>query len=368
MENRTLNIISFDVPSPPDYGGVIDVYYKIKALKAAGIKIILHAFSKGRNVDHNLESICEEIFIYKRKEGLSSVLSTIPYIVKSRSDKDLINNLNKNPYPILFEGLHSCYLLNHPSLSSRKKIVRMHNIEPHYYWNLFKSAKDLKEKIFFYTESAKLYVFEKNLAAADYILTISKQENEYYKKVFPSKKLITVNPFSDFNFRCKPGVGKYLLYHGNLSVPENIRSIEYLLPNLTEISFPLIITGKDPTDQFKKFCSKFPFAELIPDPDQETLYRLIENAHIHLLYSVPGTGVKLKLINSLLWGRHCLSDALTAQQTGIPEALEISDGDISKKISELMTIPFTEEMINKRKDLMKDLDPEIGAAKILKLL
>ena len=27
-----LNIVSFDVPYPPDYGGVIDVFYKIKEL------------------------------------------------------------------------------------------------------------------------------------------------------------------------------------------------------------------------------------------------------------------------------------------------------------------------------------------------
>ena len=34
-----LNVVSFDIPYPPDYGGVIDIYYKIKALNSAGIKI-----------------------------------------------------------------------------------------------------------------------------------------------------------------------------------------------------------------------------------------------------------------------------------------------------------------------------------------
>ncbi len=32
MVEQHLHIISFDVPAPPDYGGVIDVYYKAKAL------------------------------------------------------------------------------------------------------------------------------------------------------------------------------------------------------------------------------------------------------------------------------------------------------------------------------------------------
>ena len=33
---KEVEIISFDVPYPPNYGGVIDVYYKLKALKKAG--------------------------------------------------------------------------------------------------------------------------------------------------------------------------------------------------------------------------------------------------------------------------------------------------------------------------------------------
>ncbi|MCX6283192.1 MAG: mannosyltransferase, partial [Bacteroidetes bacterium] len=39
-----LHIVSFDIPYPPDYGGVIDVYYKIKTLSEAGVKIHLHCF------------------------------------------------------------------------------------------------------------------------------------------------------------------------------------------------------------------------------------------------------------------------------------------------------------------------------------
>ncbi len=37
-----LHIIAFDIPFPPDYGGVIDVYYKIKTLSEAGVRIHLH--------------------------------------------------------------------------------------------------------------------------------------------------------------------------------------------------------------------------------------------------------------------------------------------------------------------------------------
>ena len=57
-----LHIVSFDVPFPPNYGGVIDVFYKIKALHKLGVKIILHTFDYGRGKPTELNNYCEEIF------------------------------------------------------------------------------------------------------------------------------------------------------------------------------------------------------------------------------------------------------------------------------------------------------------------
>ncbi len=44
MPDKHLHIISFDIPYPPNYGGVIDVYFKIRTLHELGIKIHLHCF------------------------------------------------------------------------------------------------------------------------------------------------------------------------------------------------------------------------------------------------------------------------------------------------------------------------------------
>ena len=40
--DKYLNIVSFNIPYPANYGGVIDVYYKLEALRACGVKLILH--------------------------------------------------------------------------------------------------------------------------------------------------------------------------------------------------------------------------------------------------------------------------------------------------------------------------------------
>ncbi|HET8963521.1 MAG TPA: mannosyltransferase, partial [Chitinophagales bacterium] len=134
----SLHIISFNVPYPPDYGGVIDVYYKIKALHAAGVKIHLHTFIYGRKESIELESLCTSVKYYKRKPMWQGIFTNKPMIVDSRRSSALLQNLLKDNYPILFEGLHACYYLNDSKLSKRLKLVRMHNNEAEYYFSLAK--------------------------------------------------------------------------------------------------------------------------------------------------------------------------------------------------------------------------------------
>jgi hypothetical protein len=121
MNENKINIISFNVPYPANYGGVIDVSYKIKALHESGYEIILHCFSYGRLPQPELEKYCTQVFYYKRGSGIKYLFSKLPYIVNTRGNKGLLEQLKSNNYPILFEGLHSCYYLDHPELKERKK-------------------------------------------------------------------------------------------------------------------------------------------------------------------------------------------------------------------------------------------------------
>ena len=139
--DKYLNIVSFNIPYPANYGGVIDVYYKLEALRACGVKLILHCFEYERPHAPELESICDKVFYYKRRTGVIANLTWLPYNVYSRKDHRLIENLLQNDYPILFEGLHSCYYMDDPRLRNRMKIFRECNIEHDYYRHLAKSPR-----------------------------------------------------------------------------------------------------------------------------------------------------------------------------------------------------------------------------------
>src|SRR5271157_1573882 len=138
QSKKEVDIVAFDIPYPPNYGGVIDVFFKIKAFKTAGVKVNLHCFEYGRKQSQELDSICEKVFYYKRDISKTNLFRRWPYIVVTRSSGELINNLLKTHNPILFEGLHSCYYLDDKRLKKRRKIVRTHNIEHDYYQNLAK--------------------------------------------------------------------------------------------------------------------------------------------------------------------------------------------------------------------------------------
>ncbi|MDR3060779.1 MAG: glycosyltransferase family 1 protein, partial [Dysgonamonadaceae bacterium] len=153
---KYLNIVSFNIPFPASYGGVIDVFYKLKALHECGVKIILHTFEYGRAPADELNKYCEEVHYYQRRIGFNSQLTKLPYIVNSRRTKKLLVNLLKNDYPILFEGLHTCCYLDHPKLQDRLKMVRAHNIEHIYYKGLSRNSDTLPKKLYMFIESGRL--------------------------------------------------------------------------------------------------------------------------------------------------------------------------------------------------------------------
>lgn len=68
--DKHLHLVSFDIPYPTNYGGVIDVFFKIKELYKAGIKVHLHSFEYGREHAEELEKWCYSVDYYPRKKAL----------------------------------------------------------------------------------------------------------------------------------------------------------------------------------------------------------------------------------------------------------------------------------------------------------
>ncbi|MFH1160917.1 MAG: glycosyltransferase family 1 protein [bacterium] len=372
LEPITLNlhIVSFDIPYPPNYGGVIDVYYKIKALHDEGVKVCLHCFEYHRKPAPELAEICAEVHYYPRRTGFASSLSLRPYIVESRRSDELIDRLLEDTYPILFEGLHSCFLLDDTRLKSRLKIYRESNIEHRYYYHLCKAEKNLWKKAYFLAESIRLKLFQRILSHADKMLVVSLDDQRYLKSHFPGKEVFWLPSFHrDNEVRSLPGKGTYVLYQANLSVPENRKAAEYILHTIYDDSLPeLVLAGLDPPSSLIRLAGQRPNVRVVLNPDDEEMSRLIQHAQINLMLTFQATGLKLKLLNALFQGRFCLVNREMVAGTGLNSLCELAStpDQFRESIRKFMEIDFTQDQISQREALLLDRYSNKKNCKILR--
>jgi hypothetical protein len=351
-----INIIAFDVPYPPNYGGIIDVFYKLKTFHKKGIKVHLHCFEYGRGEQKELLKYCESVNYYKRNMSPLGVFSKLPFIIKSRVSSELKNNLLQNDYPILFEGLHTCFLLNDKAFKNRIKIFRESNIEHEYYEHLAKSEKNILKKLYLKTEVAKLKKFEAIVNHADLSFIVSEKDWEYFCTKYPNNNNHFVPSFhSGKDVTITKGKGEYVLYHGNLSVSENYEGARYILEKIfNDLTIPLIISGLNPPDFLKDLVSKYKHVSLISNPPEKEMKGLIANAQINFLYTHQPTGLKLKLLNVLYHGRFCVTNSHMVWGTTLAPICEIKDTpqELKQLITSLFKQDFSDEEKEKREKLL----------------
>lgn len=353
MPNQKLHIVSFDVPYPPDYGGSIDVYYKIKHLAEAGTEIYLHCFDYGRGKQEALEPLCKQVFYYPRATGIKGLSLTLPYIVYSRRCNKLLQNLIEIDAPILFEGVHTTYYLDVEQLAHRYKAIRNHNIEHEYYNHLYHKEHNILKKLYYLWDSNKLHFYEDNLSNASAFFPLSINDSKYFQAKYPQQEHAFIGPFHPYStLNCKSGSGNYCLYHGNLAHPENIEAVLWLLTEIfCDTDMPLIVAGRNPSKEISEACNELSHVQLIPNPSSEKIQELIENAHILTLPTFQPTGMKLKLLYSLFNGRHVLVTNDMISGTDLQDCCHVNNTvrGYLEKLNELRETPFTLEEIGLRK-------------------
>ncbi|MEP6615788.1 MAG: glycosyltransferase [Ginsengibacter sp.] len=354
--DKHLHIVCLDVPFPPDYGGVFDLYYKIVALHQQGVKIHLHCFEYGRGKQYDLNYYCTEVNYYKRRKNIMAFFSGIPHIAASRANNELLHNLLKDDHPVLLEGIHCTWFLYQNKLKEKKVLIRLHNVEYDYYFNLAKVETSLMRKLYFFTEGWLLKRYEKKVAEKALCVAVSKNDISVYNSEFGITSIEYLPVFLPYiKLNCVTGNGDFYLYHGNLSVIENEIAVEWLLENVHDPAIPFIIAGKNPSKKLVDLGKTYTGVSIIENPTTETLNELIRSAQVHLLPSFNSSGIKIKLINALFNGRHCLVN----QEAGIETELELlchvsKKKDYKKKAAELFTRPFTEQDIELRSNVLLD--------------
>lgn len=364
--NPELNIISFDVPYPPDYGGAIDIFYKLKTLNNLGIKIYLHCFQYGRIGSKILEELCVETFYYPRRTNLFHLFSQKPYIVKTRFSSELLENVLKNNAPILFEGLHSTYCLDNPQLKDRMKILRAHNIEHEYYNELSKVELSWLKKWYLNLESQKLKNYEKKINKFNLISAISEADYKYFSE--NHDYVIHTPIFHGFTENSTMRLEEYALYHGNLGVSENENAATFLIKEIfSMLDFPLYVAGRNPSRKIRKLIESKPNISLIDSPSFKKLERLISRAKIHILPTFQSTGMKLKLIHVLFTKGAVIINSNMVTDSDLKNCCIIADTaeEMKNAVVKSLTEPVKDEVLELRESLLNQKFSNVENAKEL---
>lgn len=362
-----LHIVCLDAPAPPDYGGAIDMFYKIRALAASGKKIILHYFNyrPGRGTT-GLEDACVAIHAYSRK-GIRSLSPTIPFIVSSRINRQLIGRLNEDDYPVLLEGLHCSGIIPHLKNPGRV-VIRMHNEEAAYYERLAGNEKNFKKRSYYQLESRLIKKFYRKLVKQKVkIAALSQQDvNTFQELGFQQVDFIPCFlPWQKLKIR--EGKGDYCLYHGNLAVAENEAAVKWLITKVFNgLEIVLVIAGSGIPSSLEKLARQKYNIRLISDPVMEELNALVRDAHIHVLPSMNATGVKLKLLHALFEGRFCISNEAGVKGSAVESLVHMAEEPeaFRKKVVELYAQSFTEAEIKNRQSMLAVYDNKSNAAKL----
>ena len=370
MSENHLHIIAFDVPYPANYGGVIDVFYRVKALTEAGVKVHLHCFEYGRGEQEILKR-CHEVKYYKRDTSFAKQLSLAPYIVNSRRSEALVQDLLRDDYPILCEGLHTTAILLDKCLKNRKIYVRAHNVEHDYYNGLGDTERCWWRRFFYHAEAWKLRRYETVLKKASGIFAISQKDAEYFSKRY--KNVVHVPGFSASDSVCsETGRGDFVLYHGNLSVRENEEAAKWLIEQVfSELDLHCIVSGLNPSEKLVKLAEKYSNVTLVANPDDAEMIDLLRQAQVNILVTNQPTGLKLKLLNALYNGRFCLVNADMVKGTSLESLCVVADEpeQMIAEIKRLMEEDFTEDDIEERDAQMRQLyDNESNARKIMETI
>ncbi|WP_264520758.1 hypothetical protein [Flavobacterium sp. N1994] len=369
MQTKPLHIISFDNPFPPDFGGAIDVFYKVKALHAIGFTIHLHCFYEDRDVVSNeLKAITEKVYLYKKNKNPFFLFSQYPFPVVCRFRNELIENLAKVDAPIFFEGLHTTMILQKIKLDN-KKYLRLHNIESNFYAGMSQNETNYFKKIAYHYAAQKYIDYQKNIANFDHVFTLSTYENDFAKTITDKVSYVPVfhgneqvAPLSEY--------GNYAFYHGDLRLADNKNAAKFLIKVFKQIGdYKLIIASSNGKKMVEKRTKNLPNIEFVELKNDSQLDDLFKNAHINVMLSFQKSGTKLKVINSLFKSRFCLVNSNMVDDEQVLKFCELahSKEEFIAKIKTLRNQPF-QDVDNRNQAFSKVLNDINNAKQIAKII
>lgn len=369
MSEKKLHIVSLDNPFPPNYGGIIDIFYQVKALHKIGFTIYLHCFTREIPEKYDeLKAISSAVYFYPIKEKPFYFFSKLPFSVISRNDKSLAENLAAIEAPIIFQSLKTTCLIQDVRLAKQKKILRLQNIEEDYFEGLFKSEKSLLKKLLYWMESRKYRNYKEVFSFVDEVVTLSKFENEVAENSGVKASYVPVFHGNEAVVSLE-GFGEYVIYHGDLNTADNRKALEFLVDVFKKLPDKKLVVASGSNQEFVENmianAKNIQFVKLL---HFEHLKELLQQSHISISWSFQKSGTKLKSINSLFNTRFCIINENIIDDDIVSDlcVLVKTEEELIRQIEYLSQQPFLDYA--KRKDVLEGYMSDVNNARKIEAL
>jgi len=354
-----ITVVALDNPYPPDYGGAIDLYYKLEALANAGAAIDLYYYHKPHRaaVSPALRQVVIRATPLPRQAKVRHLLNRqLPYFVASRPAAPLLQALAQQPAPwrnspILWDGLHTAAAL--PVLKQqqprRRHVLRAHNCEEHYYAELAATESNPLKRQYFRDEVRLLRRYEpQTIALFQAVLSISTAEVGHFAVAnrhtafLPAFLPSGIAPPPDDSAAPLPVTARpyRLLYHANFAIGPNAHAarhlVQHILPRLPQAHYRLKLAGRD-ADTLN--LPDDPQLDIIPNPTDADMARLLAQADLCVLPARQSAGVKLKYLTTLRAGRPAITTPEGAAGSGLEaQAVDYhTDDELIERLAQART-------------------------------
>lgn len=358
---RSLNIISGYLPCPNTLGDAQQTYWLIEALSGSGIQVHLFTFSDldskiNTAATEQLSKICSSVNTYPINQGHRNFSFSAPYATTKYQNTQLINDLNKNNFPILIEGLGPSELALSSAIENKKIWVRLLTYAPRYFRYLQERSSAPLKKIFYQREAVlSKRILKKINQRVNWIVT-SENDKKILEDSFLGDKIQILAAFknSTSSITSKPGLGNFCLFQGNLSDAATHKTARWLLTHVFHnLKVPFVITGNNPSRSLVTLAHSKPHTCIVANPSSTERQDMIEKAQIVIQPSFIKDVADEALIEGIQKGRHCLTNNKTINSHFAACYHQGTSANAFQEIIiQLYHHPFSEEEIETRKRLI----------------
>jgi hypothetical protein len=358
---RSLNIISGNLPCPNTLGDAQQTYWLIEALSGSGIQVHLFTFSDPDSkintaTTAQVSKICSSVKTYPINQGHRNFSFSAPYATSRYVNTQLINDLNENNFPILIEGLGPSELALSSALANKNIWVRILTYAPRYFRYLQERSIAPLKKLFYQREAVLSKKILKKINQRVTWIVTSDIDQKTLADSFLGGNIQILAPFNNSNssVSSKTGLGNYCLFQGNLSDAATHKTARWLLTHVFHnLKVPFVITGNNPSPSLVALAHSQPHTCIVANPSSSERQDMIEKAQIVIQPCFVKDGTDEALMEGIKRGRHCLTNTKLVNNSLAASYHQGSSANAFQEIIiQLYHHPFSEEEIETRKQLM----------------